>query len=446
MTDEEGLRRILGPNAERFLRGLELGTRRRRRWSFGWCWPGLFFGSTWALYRRLYGPFLLVEAVVALGSAALVGAGLAAGSEALAAFAIVTLAVLLPRLFFLLLGRSLVVRDGLRRWRRLALEGPERAAAELVTWQGPLRTLRPLALAFVPAAIALQIALAGPETDAQALEDAIAAASAPEGLLALQIPLAIVVASLPAILAIALGCRWLQRHGAGWPGLGAVAIGAAAAFTASALPIALLQLDLGPLAPGERFLASVYLFTGGLEEAVKLVLLVAVLLPDEPLRRPRDAIVAALLMGAGFELVENAGKLLVATNLLPFVALRLPPRHLLFALLTGIGLWWYLRTGHRRRVLFATWLAAALAHGAFNHATSVLGPRWIWTEPNEAEIYRLVFRVDLEMLKAEWTGFAIAEAGIVLAVGAIAIILARRVLRAGLEQSPPASASASFGE
>jgi hypothetical protein len=301
--------------------------------------------------------------------------------------------------------------------------------------------LRPLALTFVPVAIVLQIALGGPETDAQSLPDPVGPDSAPAGLLALQIPLAIVVASLPAILAIVLSCRWLQRHGAGSPGLGAVAVGVAAAFAASALPLALLQLDLGPLAPGERLLASVYLFTGGFEEAVKLVLLVAVLLPDEPLRRPRDAIVAALLMGAGFELVENAGKLLVATDLMQAVALRLPPRHLLFALLTGIGLWWYLRTGQRHRVLFATWLAAALAHGAFNHAAMVLGPRWIWTGPSEAEIYRLVFRIDLAMLQSEWAAFAVIEAAAVLAVGVIAAILARRILRADAERSPPALGS-----
>src|SRR3954452_21369920 len=163
----------------------------------------------------------------------------------------------------------------------------------------------------------------------------------------------------------------------GWgPPLAAVAAGWSAVALA-ALPVGPLGAALLPSTPGPRLYGATYLLIGPWDEAAKPPPLVLLLLPTEPVRRPRDGLVAALLLGAGFGMAENLVYVGAAPEPFMLALLRaLVPGHLIVAPFAALGLHAALQRRERALSIWPGlalgWLAAALAPGAFDHGALVL--------------------------------------------------------------------------
>jgi RsiW-degrading membrane proteinase PrsW (M82 family) len=394
----------LGPRAKRFLRVYDRRIATGRRYPISWCWAGLFLNDVWALYRRLYGPALVAGSLKMLASAVI-----AAMVQQEIARPLVMLALIAPvPLFFALFGRALVVESTLLRMGRPSPADDAPGTPPSVTGlpTGPLRGLMAAALLVFAAHLAAKAM-----TDLPRLFGGRGGGASPPstlpaseveavltGIPVVDRPLGMLLVNGLVLVVIALGCRFLRRRSS-WPALAAVAIGGFGTLFAAMLPYPPLMDFLLPTDPQPRLLVTNYLFTGPIEEAAKLGLLLALVRRWEPVRDPKTVMVAALLVGAGFALLENflylhtpakAGFALVARLLLPF--------HVLAATIIALGVYGFLRTG-RVWPLALAWLGAALAHGAFNHSVIFFEIAMNSYSETEAAILSRELGVDLAVLR-----------------------------------------------
>lgn len=434
VSDErEALRRLLGRKPARYLRAYERRRARGRSWTLGWCWSGLVFGTLWAYYRRLYAPILVMEGV--LGLCGTVAAALALPSVARLGLSFAAIAAA-RALAWALLGRTLVVSDVLARWRRLGSPAPSQLV--LHPRAGPLTRFRWVVLIAVlgggvaATILASVLDIAPPLDPARqaAIIDALPSRqTAPlTGLLTVDVLLGLILGNLAVLTAAALFWRWAGTLW--WPCAGAIVTGGMAATLVGLLP-AEIWAPAFLLPPDLRLVAINYLAVAPVEEGLKLLLLAGVLLPAEPTRDRRALVAAVFLMAAGFELVENLAYLLPPVQIEEVVPARLLlPRHLLFATFTAVGLCCSARV-RRGWVLALTWLAAAIAHGAFNVGIIVLSLRWWPLDALEAQAFLGAFGVHPERLDGE--GWILAAKAQLAALG-VAVVLAvltlRRLLRA----------------
>ena len=370
MVDDERLllAQVLGGKAGRYLAVYDRRRVSGRRWLAGWSWPALLLGPLWAYYRRLYG---IALAGLAAGAITITAGSRVVGVTPPAVICLALAVTLTEHLVLALLGPGLVVDGALARLRRLGEEAGTAARS------GPLRRYAQFTLANVGLGVLAGIVLAVALKAGLALPRPLPGMLPPAGgLAAVSLPAAMLLANASALVLVAWGCRRLVRTGGWWPPLAAVAAGWSAVALA-ALPVGTVGAALLPSTPGPRLYGATYLLIGPWEEAAKLAALVLLLLPTEPVRRPRDGLVAALLLGAGFGMAENLVYVGAAPEPFMLALLRaLVPGHLIVAPFAALGLHAALQRRERALSIWPClalgWLAAALAHGAFDHGALVL--------------------------------------------------------------------------
>lgn len=390
-AERAALARLLGPRAKGFLRVYDRRVAKGRRYPISWSWAGLLMNARWAAYRRLYGIAVLAD-IVAMLAAALIILIVAGKSSAFDLGLAVALLLPVP-LAFALFGRALVVENTLRRMAQPRLPGAGDGAPVVAAGvpAGPLRGLPTMALALLAGSIVARVwsdmthLLAGPGGARESpVVPTVEAEAALTGILAIDRPLGMLLVNALTAAVILLGCRFIRRRSS-WPGMAAVALGYFGAFLAAMIPYDLLAAALLPTDPQARLLAVNYLLIGPCEEAIKLILLLALVLRWEPVRDPKTALVAAVLVGAGFALLENLIYLQTPVDVaFTLIGRLLLPFHLLPGAITGIGVYGWVRTGRLWPVAIAG-LGAVLVHGAFDHGAMVLTdslfPDDRWSEP-----------------------------------------------------------------
>jgi RsiW-degrading membrane proteinase PrsW (M82 family) len=389
------LARLLGPNAEAFLRVYDRRLATGRRWPISWCWSGLFLTSFWTLYRRLYGFTVIAGLVTVLADAALA----ATSSMPPIAHIVVTTA---PTILVALFGRALVVDQTLHRMHHVqaktAIAGEP--GIEILP-SGPLRGLAAMLVTTVVLAVIFSLCLALVRGGVAPAWPHTVSPEAPfTGMPTVDRPLAMLLANGIVLSVIAAGCRHLARQQRCWPGLAAVAVGSLAALIAATPPIVPTMLAMLPSDPALRLLAVNYLLVGPLEEAVKLGLLLVLVLRWEPARDPKTAMIAAFLVGAGFALTENLAYAQTPVHVVGTMLGRLLlPIHLLLASITALGVYGFLRTGGRRWPTGVAWLGAVLAHAAFNHSVLTIQFGLFPYDEFQAKAFRRLFGVDPAALR-----------------------------------------------
>jgi RsiW-degrading membrane proteinase PrsW (M82 family) len=443
--EREAIRALLGRNPERYLRTYDRMRASGRARVLGWCWSGLAFGPTFAFYRRLYPVLLTVEGALSLAAGAAVGLAVMHGwGLADAVFAAFLACWGLSAAFYALLGRSLVVGACLERLSK----APAGTRRDDAAWSGPLLRYRRLLILVLVASVVLRAVLGAlapePAAGASSFQLQIGDLVAPfTGVAALDVPLAMVLGSSLCLVTGWLVWRRARREGVVWPCSGAVAAGVAAALIASQLS-ASLPVFAGLFPDGQRVFATNYLWIAPIEEGCKLVLLAWIFLPAEPIADRRGAIAATFLVAVGFELVETFIYLGAPYNGLVDVAGRALPRHLLFAAFTAVGLAWYVGRRHLW-ILAGAWLAATLAHAAYNVAVLILDANLLPADPDRSMVLEQMFGLHPDRLTgAHWLAVAwVHLVALGLALAGAALILRRMLAppHPGLEVPSPAAAS-----